>query len=46
MELNNQFTRTMNTRPATFKDAQGNVVSKDYFKGKKSGYLAILQMES
>jgi hypothetical protein len=26
----------MNTTPATFKDAQGNVVSKDYFKRKKS----------
>jgi antitoxin component YwqK of YwqJK toxin-antitoxin module len=35
--LNNQFTRTMNTMAATFKDAQGNVVSKDYFKRKKSG---------
>jgi hypothetical protein len=28
--LNNQFTRTMNTMAATFKDAQGNV-QKDYF---------------
>jgi hypothetical protein len=43
--LNNQFTRTMNGL-ATFKDAQGNVVSKDYFKREEIGYLAILQMES
>jgi hypothetical protein len=29
--LNNQFTRTMIQWPATFKDAQGNVVSKGLF---------------
>jgi antitoxin component YwqK of YwqJK toxin-antitoxin module len=31
---------------ATFKDAQGNVVSKDILNGKKSGIWHFLQMES